>query len=381
MQEGSLIKFAVAPIETVRVGFIGLGSRGMAAVGRYVRIDGAEVTAVCDVNRIKVDDAMRLVGHSGTVTGYCGSDAWKSLCEKALVDLVYICTDWQSHADIACYAMECGRHVAVEVPAATSVEECFRLVRTAERTGRHCMMLENCIYDLFEASTFDMVKAGVFGDILHAEGGYIHNLEYLNRWRDDFNRTRLGDNYPTHGLGPICRLMGIHRTDNLHSITSFSTPMPKGSHTVSVIRTKKGKTMILQHDIHAPRPYSRMYQFMGEKGFVSKYPDMRISMLPSADVFLSEDRMMALLEDYRPDYSGVVRALMPDGLEERRYMDYAMDYRLVHCLRHGLPLDMDVYDAAEWSCVSELSHRSIESGSLPVLFPDFLTGEPSDYHN
>ena len=179
-----LIDFTVNPMEIVRVGFIGLGSRGLAAIERFTHIEGARIAAICDVEKDALSRASGLLDYSRGVSEYSGNDAWKRLCENPSLDLVYICTDWLSHAEIACYAMERGKHVAVEVPAATSVEEAVNLVRTAEKTQRHCLMLENCIYDVFEDTTCNMVKAGVFGDVYHAEGGYIHNLRYLNEWRE-----------------------------------------------------------------------------------------------------------------------------------------------------------------------------------------------------
>ena len=364
-----LIDFAVSPIKLVRIGFIGLGSRGIAAITRYTHIEGARIAAICDVDKEAVSKMTNQIDYSKGVSEYSGPDSWKKLCENPSLDLVYICTDWLSHAEIACYAMECGKHVAVEVPAVTTVEEAKRLVETAERTKKHCMMLENCIYDIFEDTTYNMVKAGLFGDIYHAEGGYIHNLSYITQWRSSFNQIRKGDNYPTHGLGPVCRLLDINRTDALSSIVSTGYPTAGGNHTVSLIRTEKGKSIVLQHNIHAARPYSRMYQFNGDKGHASKYPQPHISL--SSDGYISEEEIKALMEKYKPEYTDAVRGIMPEGTEERRYMDYAMDYRLIYCLRNGLPLDMNVYDAATWSCVSELSHLSIEYGSHPVSFPEF----------
>jgi len=364
--------FSATPIDIVRVGFIGLGYRGKLAVDRYTRLPHCRIAALCDVSEDAVASIRGHIDYSRGVSEYHGQEGWKRLCENPSIDLVYICTAWQTHTDMACYAMECGKHVAIEVPAATSVEECWRLVRTAEKTRRHCMMLENCIYDTFEASVYNMVQDGVFGEVYHAEGGYIHNIPDLNDWRVDFNRVRLGDNYPTHGLGPLCRLMGIHRTDYLDTITSFRTPCAKGSHVASVIRTRNGKSIILQHNIYAARPYSRLFQITGDKGFASKYPVEQISLLPDTDSWLSESELRALVEKYTPDYYSQVREIFPKDLEPKRFMDHAMDYRLLHCLHNGLPLDMDVYDAAEWSCISELSHMSISNGSAPVAFPDFL---------
>ena len=369
---GNMVDFHTAPIDVVKVGFVGLGSRGLAALERYTRIEGVRIVAICDTYPNRVKDAGRYLDYSKGVSEYDGSEGWKRLCSNPAVDLVYICTDWQSHTEIACYAMKCGRHVAVEVPAATTLDECRRLVLTAEQTRRHCIMLENCIYDVFEAATFGMVRDGMFGEIYLAEGGYIHNLKYLNKWRADFNKLSKGDNYPTHGFGPICRLLGIHRTDTLHCLTSYKTHMPDGDHIVSIIKTRKGKTIILQHNIHAARPYSRLYQFTGEKGFAVKYPEYRISLLPDSDSWISDGELSELIDRYTPDYYEQVRKIMPSDAEPRRLMDYVMDSRLVYCLRNGLPLDMDVYDAAEWSSIIELSHLSIENASQTMMFPDFL---------
>ena len=367
MNRYPLIDFSVSPLDVVRIGFVGLGARGLAAIERYTHIEGTRIAAICDLDPEAVSKVSFNLDYSRGVSEYSGPDAWKKLCENPSLDLVYICTDWRSHAEIAQYAMEKGRHVAIEVPAVTSVAEAKMLVETAERTRRHCMMLENCIYDVFEDATYNMVKAGLFGDIYHAEGGYIHNLKYLLDWGKSFNQVRKGDNYPTHGLGPICRLLGINRDDSLYSITSTAYPTLGGNHTVSLIRTAKGKSIVL--NIHAARPYSRMYQFNGDKGYASKYPSPTISL--SSDSYLSVDEVSGLLKKYEPEYASAVRAIMPEGIEERRYMDYAMDYRLIHCLRNGLPLDMSVYDAAIWSCVIELSHKSIVAGSQPVFFPQF----------
>ena len=364
-----LIDFAVSPLELVRIGFIGLGGRGLGAVTRYTHIEGAQIAALCDVNEEAVAKAATLLESADSITLYSGEDSWKRICEDSSLDLIYICTDWQSHAPMACYAMECGRHVAVEVPAVTSIDEAIRLVRTAEKTKRHCMMLENCIYDVFEDATYNMVKSGLFGNVYHAEGGYIHNLPYLLDWREQFNKVSKGDNYPTHGLGPVCRLLGINREDSLYSIVSTGYPTLGGNHTVSLIRTVEGKSIVLQHNIHAARPYSRMYQYNGDKGHASKYPVPCISL--SSSEYLSQEEVANLVKQYEPKYAKDIRSIMPEGVEERRYMDYAMDYRLIHCLRNGLPLDMSVYDAAIWSCVIELSHQSIQNGSQPVLFPQF----------
>ena len=170
------------PLDTVRVAFIGVGARGMAAVKRFMNIEGVRVVALCDVDSFKVAKAQRILAAKGRgpAVEYCGPDSWKKVCERSDVDLIYNCTHWQLHTPIAVYAMEQGKHVAVEVPAALTVDECWQLVNTAEKTRKHCMMLENCCYDFFELATLNMAQQGVFGEIVHGEGAYIHDLREYN---------------------------------------------------------------------------------------------------------------------------------------------------------------------------------------------------------
>ena len=309
---------------------------------------------------------------------------------------------------MAVYAMECGKHVAVEVPAAMSVAECWQLVDTSERTRRHCMMLENCIYDHFEFTTLNMAQQGLFGEILHVEGAYIHNLEefwheYQGNWRLKYNQQHRGDVYATHGLGPICQLLNIHRGDRMTRLVSMDTKsvcgaalakeslgvdsFANGDHTCTLIATENGKTISLQHNVCTPRPYNRLYQLSGTKGFANKYPVQGFLFAEaatasgnpdhenlSAHKFVPEDVRDALLEKYRHpiQIELMERAKKVGG---HGGMDFIMDSRLIYCLQNGLPLDQDVYDAAEWSCIGELSAASIENGSMPVLVPDFTRGD------
>ncbi len=404
-----MLSFAASPLDTVRVGFIGLGMRGPSAVYRFSYIDGARVAALCDLEPDRVDSSCRILSERGLppASRYSGEDGWKRLCESDDIDLVYICTDWQSHVDIAVYAMEHGKHVAVEVPAATSVADCWRLVDTSERTRRHCMMLENCVYDFFELTTLNMAQQGLFGEILHAEGSYIHNLseywdDYYGNWRLDFNRSHRGDVYATHGLGPDCQLLGIHRGDRMDYLVAMDTKsvigrslaeermgkdsFANGDQTTTVIRTVNEKTILLQHNVYTPRPYDRMYQVVGTKGYAEKYPYPGYSFEPdqiedsirsyddlSSHSFVPDDVRDALMEKYRHP---IVKEIEEKAKKVGGHggMDFIMDYRLVYCLRNGLPLDQDVYDAAEWSCIGELTSASIENGSKPVRVPDFTRG-------
>ena len=230
----SVLKLACEPLDTVRVGFIGLGSRGKGAIERYVYLPDAKVVALCDLDSANVNKANEiLTSHKLPAADiYVGEDVWKEMCGRDDIDLVYICTDWHSHAPMAVYAMKQGKHVAVEVPAAMTVAECWDLVNTAEQTRRHCMMLENCCYDFFEMATLNMAQQGLFGDVMHAEGAYIHDLRsynydttatgYKNMWRLKAQKEEAGNPYPTHGLGPVAQILNIHRGDRMATLVSTS---------------------------------------------------------------------------------------------------------------------------------------------------------------
>ena len=408
----SALGLRTAPLQTVRVGFVGLGMRGPDAVSRWCHIEGTDIKALCDVEADRVEACQKLLRQNGRpeAAAYSGStEAYRALCERDDIDLVYIATDWIHHAPIALYAMEHGKHVAIEVPATNTLDEIWALVNTAERTQRHCIMLENCVYDFFEIATLNMAQQGLFGEVLHVEGSYLHNLddfwdEYWNNWRLDYNRLHRGDVYPTHGLGPDCQVLDIHRGDRMDYLVSMDTKavngkrlverktgkacpdFANGDQTSTLIHTAKGKTILLQHDVLTPRPYSRMFQVVGTDGYASKYPIQQILLrkegLPqspdyqnlNAHAALPDSLCRALLNQYLPgfvkDIEATARTIGGHG-----GMDYIMDYRLVYCLRHGLPLDMDVYDMAEWCCISELSRLSLEHGSAPVAIPDFTRGE------
>ena len=408
-----MIAFAAEPIDTVRVGFIGLGMRGPGAVSRFTKIPGTKIVALCDLDSANVERCQRILDNAGLerVASYSGEeDAWKQLVERDDIDLVYIATDWKHHAPMALYAMENGKHTAIEVPAAMDLDEIWALINTSEKTRKHCMMLENCVYDFFEMNTLNMAQQGLFGEVLHTEGSYIHNLqffwgEYWNNWRLDYNKEHRGDIYATHGMGPACQLLDIHRGDRMTTLVAMDTKAvtgPKlvekftgektdsfanGDHTMTMIRTANGKTIHIQHDVMNPRPYSRMYQLTGTKGFANKYPREGYAFEPeqldsatmpdhenlTAHSCISDEQKVALIEKYtHPIIREVGEYAKTVG--GHGGMDYIMDYRLIYCLRNGLPLDMDVYDLAEWCSLAPLTRLSIENGSAPVEVPDFTRG-------
>lgn len=408
-----MVAYAAEPLDTVRVGFIGLGMRGPGAVNRFAHIPGTKVVALCDIDTANMGRIQADLEAAGRPRAdvYAGNDSiWRQLVDRDDIDLVYIATDWKTHAPMALYAMEHGKHVAIEVPAAMTLDEIWDLINTSERTRRHCMMLENCVYDFFEMNTLNMAQQGLFGEILHTEGAYIHDLsqfwkEYWNNWRLDYNQGHRGDVYATHGLGPACQLLDIHRGDRMTTLVAMDTKAVTGpklveeqtgapcdsflnaDHTMTMIRTAKGKTIHIQHDVMNPRPYNRMYQLTGTKGFANKYPVegyalqaealANDSVLDHEDLtahqFLTDEQRAALVEKYTHpiirEVGEVARQVGGHG-----GMDYIMDYRLVYCLRNGLPLDMDVYDLAEWSAMGPLTQLSLENGSAPVEVPDFTRG-------
>ena len=407
----TMLQFAAEPIADVGIGVVGLGDRGSGAVHRLSFVPGSHVAAICDVEPDRAEKNLKVLESRGmTAKVYAGDEeVYKQLCEDPDVDLVYICTDWVHHVPVALYAMEHGKHVALEVPSAETLQACWDLVNTSERTRKHCMILENCCYDFFELTALTMAQQGVFGDIIHVEGSYHHNLDpywdnYWHNWRLDFNQKYRGDLYPTHGFGPVCQALNIHRGDRLTTLVAMDTDAfngPKlvekrtgkpctdfqnGDETMTMIRTAKGKSILIEHDVMTPRPYDRMYQLVGTDGYAAKYPVGQVCLRTETtgevdyedlefEKVYEGDELEALMAQYRnpiltPELEALAKEVGGHG-----GMDFIMDYRLVYCLNNGLPLDMDVYDLAEWCCVTELSRISIENGCVPVEIPDFTRGE------
>ena len=398
--------YAAPKLDKVRIGFIGLGQRGPGAVERMSYIEGVEIIGLCDVYGDRVEKCQKILEKQGLpkAKSYSGSkEAWKEMCQNPDIDLIYITTSWEWHTPIAVYAMEHGKHAATEVPAALTIDQCWQLVETSERTKKHCMMLENCCYDFFELLTLNMARQGFFGEIIHGEGAYIHNLLDLNfnkngyaeMWRLKENQKRNGNLYPTHGLGPICQVMNINRGDQMEYLTSmssndfmmaakakelaakdsfyneFTTDHYRGNMNTTTVRTYKGRTIMIQHDVTSPRPYSRIHLVSGTKGVASKWPDpARIAI---AHEWLKEDEMKKLEEQYTPEIVKLIGE-MAKKVGGHGGMDFMMDWRLIDCLRNGLPLDQDVYDAALWSAIAPLSEKSVANRSNSVDIPDFTNG-------
>lgn len=384
-----------------RLGIIGTGGRGTALLKNLLAAD-AKVNALCDVVQDKAEQARSLVEQAGQKAPALytqGDHAFEQLAARDDLDLVVIATPWQWHVPMALAAMKAGKHAVTEVPAATTVEDCWRLVDASERTRRHCIMIENCCYGENETLVLNMVRAGLFGDLLYGEAAYLHDLReelFSNQgeglWRRWFHTQLNGNLYPTHGLGPVANYMGINRGDRFDYLVSMSTPAKglaqyreehvakgdakwkeryiEGDMNTSLIKTVNGLTINLQHDVSNPHPYSRLNTIAGTKGIFTDYPP-RIYFDGQAQ------EEYGGIASYKAQYEHplwkregeIARKLGGHG-----GMDFIMCYRLMECMRKGLPPDLDVYDAAAWSAAGPLSEASVAQGSAPVKFPDFTRG-------
>jgi len=390
--------------DAVRLAFIGLGLRGSFLLRTMLPLEGVRVTAVCDVAAYKADEARREVEKAGQPspalhTG--GERDWENLCRRDDIDLVVIATPWAWHAEMAVFAMRQGKHAAVEVPAARTLRECWDLVNASEAARRHCIMLENCCYGYNELLVLNMVRAGRFGELTHAAAGYIHDLRaelFSNQgeglWRRAEHFHRDGNLYPTHGLGPVARYLGVNRGDRFESLVSMSSasrslyayrrktlapedPRMKevyrcGDQNTTLIRTALRRLIHLEHNVVTPQPYDRLNLIAGTGGIFRDYPPR---------VFLdgeTKGRDWESIDRFKKTYE---HPLWKSAGELARKngghggADFLMCCRLVESMRKGLVPDMDVYDAAAWSAAGPLSEASVARGGSAVRFPDFTRGE------
>lgn len=351
--------------QKTRIGIIGLGYRGMATLRRYMRLDEALVTAVADTNPSSAAAALAETGDSNLPL----FSGWQEMAKTGIADLYLVCTPPSTHAAIACGLMEIGCDVAVEVPAAITLEECRRVHDTVLKTGRFFTMLENCCFDPFALNTEHMVREGLIGEIVHCEGAYVHDL----RWRPDFMETlsglSAGNSYPTHGLGPICKLLDIGAADTLDSVCSLSAScMPGSIVNTSIISTRLGRSILLQLDLTTPRPYSRRQTVCGTKGYVSKYP------LPTLQFDGSEALTGDCVLDWmrRNEHPWVTRYRERAEMSGAdNLMNYIMDCRLLETYSQGLPPDISAPEAVLWSSLAECTAKSAEAGGKPVKIPRF----------
>ena len=299
-----VLGLTAAPIKTVRVGFVGLGMRGPSAVIRFCQIPGIEIVALCDYEEKRAEAQQVHLRNAGLAPAaiYSGEKGYEELCKRPDVDLIYIATDWNHHFPVAKFAMENGKHAAIEVPSAMNLEQCWDLINLSEKTRMHCFILENCCYDDYEMKSLLMAQDGVFGEVIRAEGAYIHELSEFWKyywkdpndndkdnlhWRMKYNMENRGDLYATHGLGPVAQCMDIHRGDRFTTLIAMDTESfagkdwvkkntgkePKsflnGDHTTTLMRTAKGKVVEIQHNVMTPQPYNRLFKLTGTKGYAT----------------------------------------------------------------------------------------------------------------
>jgi hypothetical protein len=401
-EKSSVIGMPFEARETVRMGLIGCGGRGSETIRNFVAADNVQVTAVCDVVEAAARKTQAALEHVGQKTPKIyakGDHDFQNLLQRDDLDCVYIATPWEWHVPMAVEAMKQGKHVFVEVPAAQTIEDCWKLVDASEKSRRHCIMCENACYGSTELMVLNMVRAGLFGDLLYGEGAYLHDLRRLlfedqseGLWRRFPHSSRNGNLYPTHGLGPVANYMGINRGDRFDYLVSMSSPergldawreahvphdTPKwkekyicGDMNTSLIKTSNGLTLTLQHDVVNPHPYDRINLIAGSKGIFRDYPPRIYFDDPKEEEYTSIDKYKAQYEHSLWKHEGeLARKLGGHG-----GMDFLMTYRLIECMRKGLVPDMDVYDAAAWSAPGPLSEASVGHGSAPVKFPDFTRG-------
>jgi hypothetical protein len=395
--------FAAPPIELVRIGYVGIGGMGSAHVNNLLKVPGCRITAVCDVNPERTAWAVKAItaaGHPEPAVYSRGPRDFERLCAEADLDLVYNATPWEWHVPICLAAMKGGKHAAVEVPAAMTVDDCWALVEASEKYARHCVMMENCNYGRMEMLAFNLVRQGFFGEILHAEGGYLHDLREIKfaktgegLWRRAWSSKVNGNLYPTHGLGPVANCMDINRGDRFDYLVSMSGPSrglqnwaaehypadaPErrekfvlGDVNVTLVKTANGRTIYVSHDTNLPRPYSRIHLVQGTKGLFQGYPD-RVYIEGRSPAHRWEQARDYLETFDHPLWKDIAAQAAGAG---HGGMDYMEDYRLIKCLREGLPTDMNVYDAAALSSLVGLTARSVSERSRPVDVPDFTRGK------
>ena len=415
--------FALKPMKKVRVAMVGVGVRGIEAVPRIAAIPGTEIVCICDLFQDRVDAQVKWLKDNGkhVPVGYAGPEGYKRACERDDVDVIYSVTPWYLHCEIACYAMEHGKVALTEVPGCLTIEDCWKMIETSERTRIPCMMLENCCYGEYEMLCFNLVKQGLLGEIVHGEAGYIHDqrsLQYGNRhhgmkpvngqilkesdgqpgWALEIYAKHSGNYYPTHGLGPVAKYMDINRGDNFDFLVSIDSmqanferfgremyidwrkdfKVKMGDMNLSLIKTKLGRSILLEHDVSSPRPYSRLNLVTGTKGMFQSYPDLYLTFEskcgdPATHNYFDKAKAEEIREKYKHPFWKVAGELA-EKVGGHGGMDFIMDLRWSYCLQNGLPLDTDVYDMAAWSAMVELTERSVDNNSRPIDCPDFTRG-------
>lgn len=385
--------------DKVRLGIIGCGRRAYTMIRDFLGTGHFEIKALCDnvpVNAERAKAIIEKAGHSAPELYTDGDLAYEKLCKRDDLDLIYIATPWEWHARQAIAAMENGKHVGVEVPLATTMEDIWKIVDVSEKMRRHCVMLENCCFNFNELLVLNMVRDGYFGELTHAEAAYIHDLRYIMNeddseglWRRAWHTKEDANFYPTHGLGPVANYLDINRGDKFDYLVSMSSParalatyrektVPKdspkwrekyiaGDMNTSLIKTAKGISIMLQHDVSTPRPYDRINLVQGTKGAFRDFP-ARLYQDGQEGGHRWTD-----LSKVREKYEHSLWKRLGEQARTGGHggMDFVMAWCVANWFREGLEPEIDVYDSAAWSAPFPMSRESVAKGSAPVKFPDF----------
>ena len=402
--------FAAPRLDKVRLAMIGVGARGSGHVRQMAAIEGVEVVAISDLyeDLAKRSEArVKALGHNPAL--YFGdANLWRKMLVEKKPDAVIIATPWEAHAPMGVEAMRAGAHVFIETPIATTIEDMWALVNTSEETGRHCMHMENVCYGREELLYLNMVRQGLIGEVIHGEAAYIHELRRQMRqvergtgsWRTQHYIKRNGNLYPCHGLGPVAQYMSLARTeDTFGRLVSFSSPararalyakanfppdhkwnqatFRAGDINTSIVTTALGRTIVVQWDENSPRPYSRHNLIQGTKGILAGFPNrLAIEGVPELKSYHDWTEGEAW-EQFVAQYEHPLfkrAGELAKKMGGHGGMDFLMLYRIVECLRNGLPLDQNVYEGCFWSSVGPLSEKSVAAGGAPQDFPDFTRG-------
>jgi len=407
-------------MKNIRLGIIGLGARGYGMLkNNFLNFDSVEFTALCDSYSDRIDRAYEeIIKRRPEAKKPFMTVDYKELLERADVDAVYISTSWEYHIEISIAAMKAGKAVAMEVGGAYSVDECFELVRTYEKTGTPLMFMENCCYDRAELLVTALARAGKLGTVVHCSGAYAHDLREeilsgnINRhYRLRNYISRNCDNYPTHELGPIARLLNINRGNRMLSLVSVSSKaagleefarengyaekdpslsgvrFAQGDIVTTIIKCAGGETVTLRLDTTLPRSYNRELTVRGTKGMYEMATNT--VFLDGEEEYWEPAKYYAEAinnaEKYAPDYLPEVWQNITEEEKESGHggMDGILFGEFLEALSEGREMPIDVYDAAAWMSISALSEKSVSMGGAPVDIPDFTNGkwlvrEPKD---
>lgn len=394
----------------LKVGIVGVGARGNGILRMLLKMEDVEVLAVCDTREHRLEKARK------TVAEWRRQDSpvlyttdYRDLLKMGEIQAIFNTASWASHVRIIVEAMEAGKDVAFEVGGAHSIRECWKLVEAQERTGRKCMMMANCCYGKTELAMLNMVRKGLFGEVVHCKGGYGHDMRKAISLMVENGRYRLpnyihrnGENYPIHALGPISKILNINRGNRLVSLVSVASkaagmqdyikrhcpedhPLQgqtyRQADVVSTIITcAHGETIALTLDTTVPRPYSRHFGVYGTQGMFDEDGNV-IYFDPEEQV---EVNVKSLIGNAKEHIDANAHQIWLDKEENESTsmnmsaghggMDFLLLQAFVDCVRYDLPTPIDVYDAAVWMSITVLSEESIALGGAPVAIPDFTNG-------